>query len=193
MKKYGKMSGRKHWRSLTQLNEPEKYKKNNRNEFTDGLAESSGSLARRSFLGLMGASMALAGLAGCRRPAEKIIPYVNPPEEITPGIPDYYATTMPFGTSAYGMVVECHEGRPTKIEGNPLHPSSLGAANAFMQASILGLYDPDRSRRVRHVSKEKTGNDFVIFWQGMRTEYLQNGGEGLAVLSESFPPRHYPG
>jgi molybdopterin-containing oxidoreductase family iron-sulfur binding subunit len=186
VKKYSKISGRKYWRSLTQLNDPAKYKKNNRKEFPGGLAESNGSLARRSFLGFMGASMALAGLAGCRRPAEKIIPYVNPPEEITPGTPDYYATTMPFGSSAYGMVVECHEGRPTKIEGNPLHPSSFGAANTFMQASILGLYDPDRFAKVRHAGKEKTYNDFVTFWQGLRGEYLRNGGAGLAILSESF-------
>ena len=104
--------------------------------------------SRRNFLTLMGASLALAGLAGCRRPEQKIVPYVKPPEEITPGIPQYYATTMPFGTSSYGLVVESHEGRPTKIEGNPKHPSSLGASNAWIQASILGLYDPVTGERL---------------------------------------------
>ena len=95
---------------------------------------------------LLGASLSLAGLAGCRRPVEEIVPYVNAPEEIVPGIPRYYATTMPFRRSAYGLIVESHEGRPTKIEGNPSHPSTLGASSSIVQASVLGLYDPDRSQ-----------------------------------------------
>src|SRR5687767_15570983 len=97
---------------------------------------------------LLGASLSLAGLAGCRRPVEEIVPYVTAPEEIVPGIPRYYATTMPLGRSAYGLIVESHEGRPTKIEGNPSHPSTLGASSARIQASVLGLYDPDRSQSV---------------------------------------------
>ena len=79
----------------------------------------------------MGASIALAGVAGCRKPVEKIIPYVIQPEEVIPGIAQHYATTMPFGNSAYGLLVESHEGRPTKIEGNKLHPSSLGGTNSY--------------------------------------------------------------
>ena len=98
---------------------------------------------------LLGASLSLAGLAGCRRPVEEIVPYVTAPEEIVPGIPRYYATTMPFRRSAYGLIVESHEGRPTKIEGNPSHPSTLGASSSLVQASVLGLYDPDRSQSVR--------------------------------------------
>ena len=98
---------------------------------------------------LLGASLSLAGLAGCRRPVEEIVPYVTAPEDIVPGIPRYYATTMPFRRSAYGLIVESHEGRPTKIEGNPSHPSTLGASSSRVQASVLGLYDPDRSQTVR--------------------------------------------
>ena len=121
--------------------------------------------SRRSFLGIMAASAALAGLAGCRRPVEKIVPYVKQPEEVIPGVPSYYATTMPIGTSAIGLIVECHEGRPTKIEGNPAHPSSFGATDAITQASILNLYDPDHSQDVKHQNVTKKYDDFVAFWR----------------------------
>ena len=95
----------------------------------------------------MGASLALAGVTACtRQPAEKIVPYVRQPEELIPGKPLFYATAMTLGGVATGLLVESHEGRPTKIEGNPLHPGSLGATDVFAQAAILGLYDPDRSQ-----------------------------------------------
>lgn len=102
-------------------------------------------LTRRSFMGILGASMALAGTAGCRRPEEKILPYTRSPEDLVVGMPSYYATAMSLGSAVYGLLVESHEGRPTKIEGNPNHPMSLGGTNSFAQASILELYDPDRS------------------------------------------------
>jgi len=102
-------------------------------------------LTRRSFMGILGASMALAGLAGCRRPEEKILPYTRSPEDLAIGLPTYYATAMPLGSAVYGLLVESHEGRPTKIEGNPSHPMSMGGTNSFAQASILEMYDPDRS------------------------------------------------
>lgn len=142
--------------------------------------------SRRDFLRVMGASLALAGVAGCRRPIEKIVPYLSQPEEVVLGVPAYYATAMPFGLDAYGVVVESHEGRPTKIEGNPLHPSTLGGSNAFMQASILGMYDPDRSKQVLQFNETKELAEFVEFWRGLETTYLDSGGKGLAVLSESF-------
>ena len=110
---------------------------------------------------LLGASLSLAGLAGCRRPVEEIVPYVTAPEEIVPGIPRYYATTMPFRRSAYGLIVESHEGRPTKVEGNPSHPSTLGASSSRVQASVLGLYDPDRSQSLTQKGARKSWNDFV--------------------------------
>src|SRR5919197_6710763 len=106
-------------------------------------------LARRSFLKLLGASIALAGLDGCSRvPPTNILPYVDQPE-LTPGVPVYYATAMVLDGYATGLLVESHEGRPTKIEGNPDHPASLGAAGVFEQASVLQLYDPHRAKRVR--------------------------------------------
>ena len=113
---------------------------------------------------LLGASLSLAGLAGCRRPVEEIVPYVNAPEEIVPGIPRYYATTMPFRRSAYGLIVESHEGRPTKVEGNPSHPSTLGASSSRVQASVLGLYDPDRSQSL---TTAKHAEDLERFRDGL--------------------------
>ena len=135
---------------------------------------------------LLGASLSLAGLAGCRRPVEEIVPYVTAPEDIVPGIPRYYATTMPFRRSAYGLIVESHEGRPTKIEGNPAHPSTLGASSARIQASVLGLYDPDRSQTVRLKGEPKSWTDFVTAWAELSKAHAADGGAGLAVLSESF-------
>jgi molybdopterin-containing oxidoreductase family iron-sulfur binding subunit len=136
---------------------------------------------------LVGASLSLAGLAGCiRRPAEEIVPYVTAPEEVIPGIPRFYATTMPFRRSGYGLIVESHEGRPTKIEGNPAHPSTLGASNAPIQASVLGLYDPDRSQSITQKGSHKSWNDFVAAWGDLSKAHAADGGAGLAVLFESF-------
>ena len=138
---------------------------------------------------LLGASMSIAGLAGCdiiRRPVENIVPYVNAPEDIVPGIPRYFATTMPFRRSAYGVIVESHEGRPTKIEGNPSHPSTLGASSSRVQASVLGLYDPDRSQTVRLKGEAKSWADFVTAWAELAKAHAADGGAGLAILSESY-------
>src|SRR5688572_4005620 len=135
---------------------------------------------------LLGASLSLAGLAGCRRPVEEIVPYVAAPEDVIPGVPRHYATTMPFRRSAYGLIVESHEGRPTKIEGNPRHPSTLGASSVRAQASVLGLYDPDRSQSVTLKGERKPWSDFVAAWGPLAQAHAADGGAGLAVLSESF-------
>jgi MoCo/4Fe-4S cofactor protein with predicted Tat translocation signal len=178
--------GQQYWRSLDQLADTPEFREFLEREFPQGASELSNPITRRHFLTLMGASLALAGLAGCRRPVEKIIPYVVPPEELVPGIPQYYATTMPWGTGACGLIVESHEGRPTKIEGNPRHPSSLGKTNAQIQASILNLYDPDRSANVLENGGERTWDDFVVHWQERFAHFRETNGQGLAVLSESF-------
>src|SRR5687768_4505772 len=135
---------------------------------------------------LLGASVSLAGFAADRRPVEEIVPFVTAHEEIVPGIPRYYATTMPFRRSAYGLIVETHEGRPTKIEGNPSHPSTLGASSSRVQASVLGLYDPDRSHTLRLKGEPKSWTDFVTAWAELSKTHAADGGAGLAVLSESF-------
>src|SRR5258706_683000 len=134
---------------------------------------------------LLGASLSLAGLSGCRRPVEEIVPFVTAPEDTLPGIPRYYATTMPFRRSAYGLIVESHEGRPTKIEGNPSHPSTLGASSSIVQASVLGLYDPDRSQSVTLQGARKSWSDFVTAWGPLSEAHASDGGAGLAILSQS--------
>ena len=177
---------KKYWTSLGQIEQSPEFQKMVEREFPEGASEMTDPMSRRRFINLMGASMALAGLASCRRPVEKIIPYVIQPEQITPGIAQRYATTMPFGLSAFGLTVESHEGRPTKLEGNHLHPASMGRADAFIQASILDLYDPDRSQLVQKNGKKATWAAFVDFWSKLYVSYLNNGGQGLAILSESF-------
>src|SRR5215813_10029155 len=110
----------------------------------------------------MAASMALAGVAGCKAaPPEKIVPYVRPPEEVLPGVPLYFATAMPLSGYAIGLIVESHEGRPTKAEGNPDHPASLGATDVFAQASILTLYDPERAQTVTQSGQINTSDGFI--------------------------------
>ncbi|RKG81588.1 4Fe-4S dicluster domain-containing protein [Corallococcus sp. CA049B] len=107
-------------------------------------------VARRTFLQLATASLAAAGFSGCfRQPQEKILPYTTPPEGLTPGVPLHFATGLEWNGRTVGLVVESHEGRPTKVEGNPLHPASLGAAGVFEQAALLGLYDPARAKTAR--------------------------------------------
>jgi molybdopterin-containing oxidoreductase family iron-sulfur binding subunit len=139
---------------------------------------------------LMGASLALAGGAACRRPVEHIVPYVEAPAGLVPGIPQRYATAMPLGTTAFGLVVESHEGRPGKVEGNELHPGSGGAATAWMQAATLGLYDPDRSREVfqgrGEAAAPSTWEAFEQFWREQAEKLEADGGNRLAVLSEPF-------
>src|SRR5919198_3193181 len=118
-------------------------------------------VSRRNFVKLLGASIALAGLDGCTRvPGERILPYVDQPA-VTPGVPQHYATAMTIDGFATGLLVESHDGRPTKIEGNPEHPASLGAAGVFEQASVLQLYDPHRAKYVRHGRDQSSWEAFV--------------------------------
>src|SRR5512132_2025845 len=177
---------RAYWRSLAQVEERPEYRAALEREFPEGASELPEGMTRRDMMMLLGASLSLAGLAACRRPVEQIVPYVTAPEETVPGIPRYYATTMPFRRSAYGLIVESHEGRPTKIEGNPSHPSTLGASSSRVQASVLSLYDPDRSQSVRLKGDPKSWSDFVTAWGPLSEAHAADGGAGLAVLSESF-------
>ncbi|HXV77879.1 MAG TPA: Fe-S-cluster-containing hydrogenase [Candidatus Polarisedimenticolaceae bacterium] len=172
-----------YWRSLEQLSGSSH---ESVDEFAAGVAEPPQRVSRREMLSLLGASMSFAGLVACRKPAEAIVPFVQAPENVIPGVPKYYATNMPFGLDAYGLLVESHEGRPTKIEGNRLHPSTHGASNSWIQASILDLYDPDRSQTVRHLGQTGDWQAFVTAWTEMESEYLASGGSGLALLGESF-------
>ncbi len=146
-------SGRRYWKSLEELAQSTEFQQLMQREFPNQASVWPDSLSRRKFLTLMGASLAMAGLGGCSvkpAPREEIVPYVRSPEEIVPGKPLYYATTMTLDGGGVGLLVETHMGRPTKIEGNPDHPASLGATNVYHQASVLSLYDPDRSQTVKY-------------------------------------------
>src|SRR5206468_238471 len=135
-------------------------------------------------LELLGASLALAGAAACAPPRDQIVPYVRPPEETVPGKPLYYASAHVLGGYAQGILVESHLGRPTKIEGNPQHPASLGATDAFAQAAILSLYDPRRAQTVTSRGQISTWVDFL---RALHTELAGqaiNGGQGVRILTE---------
>jgi MoCo/4Fe-4S cofactor protein with predicted Tat translocation signal len=140
-------TGKQYWRTLEELADDPQFEQLLHREFPRQASEWDDSVDRRDFLKLMAASLAFAGLSGCgKAPEEHIIPYVTQPEGLVLGKPQYYATVMPFGADAIGVLVESHEGRPTNIQGNPDHPSSRGALDSFVQASILDLYDPDRAQ-----------------------------------------------
>src|SRR5512140_2678812 len=177
---------RTYWRSPGQLEDAPEFRDFLQREFPEGASELPQGVTRREMMMLLGASLSLAGAAGCRRPVEQIVPYVNAPGEIVPGVPRYYATTMPFLRSAYGLIVESHEGRPTKIEGNPRHPSTMGASSLRIQAAMVNLYDPDRSQTQRLQGEAKAWSDFVTAWGEIAKSHAADGGAGLAILSESF-------
>ena len=141
-------------------------------------------VSRRRMLQLLGASMALAGMAGCgRQPEEHIVPYVRMPEHLVPGTPDYYATAVPIGGYAHGLVAETHEGRPTKLEGNPDHPATVGNCDSVSQAFVLSLYDPDRSSTVRSRDGISSYGEFLGDLQRYQGRWDSSGGEGLAFLT----------
>ncbi|HSR53679.1 MAG TPA: TAT-variant-translocated molybdopterin oxidoreductase [Acidobacteriota bacterium] len=180
------LSSPEYWRSLEQLADDPEFRSYLENEFPSTAPALDAPLDRRRMLALMGASFAFAGLAACRRPVEHIVPYVDAPENIVPGIPKHYATTMPDGLTGYGLLVESHEGRPTKIEGNEQHPSTRGASHPHHQAAILSLYDPDRSHDVLHNGQVSDWEAFKTAWQQWSESFAPDGGLGMAVLSTSF-------
>ena len=156
--------GQQFWRSLDELAETPEFLDYVSHEFPRQSGEWMDPVSRRSFLKLMAASLGFAGvgLSGCmRQPAEQIVPYVRQPEDFVPGRPLFFATCTMLGGYATGLLVESHLGRPTKIEGNPEHPASLGAADAFAQASILTLYDPDRSQTIMRGGRISTWGEFL--------------------------------
>jgi len=175
-----------YWRSFDQREDAPEFREWIEREFPEGASELTDPVSRRQFLTVMGASMALAGLTGCRRPVEKIVPYVNAPEYEVLGKPEYYATSLSVGTGAVGVVVETHEGRPTKVEGNELHPASMGGTDIRTQAEILNLYDPDRANLITENGALRSWVDFVEYWRTLEPDYKKSGGEGLALLTEPF-------
>jgi molybdopterin-containing oxidoreductase family iron-sulfur binding subunit len=178
--------GREYWRSLESLAETPEFRKFLHREFPQNASEWLDPVGRRGFLKLMGASLALAGVSACtRQPNEELVPYVRQPEELVPGKPLFYATAMPMNGSGMGLLVESHEGRPTKIEGNPDHPSSRGATDLFAQAAILGLYDPDRSQTIRNLGDARPFSTFAATGQAILSRQEAPQGAGLRILTET--------
>ena len=178
--------GREYWRSLEAVSETPEFKEFLHREFPQNASEWLDPVGRRGFLKLMGASLTLAGVSACtRQPEEAIIPYVRQPEELVLGKPLFYATAMPFAGAGMGLLVENHEGRPTKIEGNPDHPTSRGATDLFAQASILNLYDPDRSQTITHLGEIRTFEAFAAALKDVVAAQKGSGGSGIRILSET--------
>ena len=174
------------WRSLDELAASERYTEFLHHEFPHDPDKEDRGVSRRDVLRLMAASAALAGLSGCTKlPTQRIVPYVRAPEEIVPGKPLFYATAMPLGGVAMGLLVESHMGRPTKVEGNPEHPASLGATDVFAQASVLTLYDPDRSQAVEHEGRIGDWELFLAALRQARDAQRATQGAGLRILTEN--------
>jgi molybdopterin-containing oxidoreductase family iron-sulfur binding subunit len=182
--------GREYWRSLEGLAEKPEFRELVEREFPQqaiGWSEDEDRAeGRRNFLKTMGASLALAGLTACtRQPTEHIMPYIRQPEELIPGRPLFYATAFTVSGVANGVLVESHEGRPTKVEGNPEHPATLGACDVYSQASVLQLYDPDRSQALTFNGEIRTwGGFFSTVREALAQQKLKNGG-GLRILTET--------
>ena len=183
-------SGPQFWRSLEELAQTDEFFEMLHREFPRQASVWPESASRRDFLKLMTASMALAGLAGCvKQPLQAIVPYVRQPNEVVLGNPLFFASAMPFGAYANPVLVESHEGRPTKIEGNPEHPASLGGSDLFMQASLLQMYDPDRSQTITYLGELDTWNNFVEALRGALNTQKAIKGAGLRILT---PPTSSP-
>jgi molybdopterin-containing oxidoreductase family iron-sulfur binding subunit len=183
-RKLAEAKGPKYWRTLEELSQQPAFGEMLEREFPRQASEWVDPVSRRTFLKLAGASMALAGLAGCtKQPLEEILPYVRQPEQLIPGKPIFYATAMPFHGHALPLLVETHEFRPTKVEGNPQHPASLGATDLFAQASILDLYDPDRSNVLTHMGEGRPWGEFLLALTAEAAAQKATQGATLRFLS----------
>jgi len=178
--------GKRFWQSIQELSNTEEFRDFLENEFPANSEDKEWKgIDRRDMLKLMAASTALAGLSACTKlPTEKIVPYVKPPEEIVPGRPLFYATSMPQPGGAAGLLVESHMGRPTKIEGNPEHPGSLGSSDVFAQASILDMYDPDRSQTVVYGGRITSYDAFAAAMANARANFAERG-KGVSILTQT--------
>ena len=181
----GEPTGPSYWRSLDERNKSPEFRTRAEREFVDGAAAIS-PVERREFLMLMGASFGLAGLglAGCREPRNHTLPYAKQPENTIPGVATYYASSFPGEYANQPILVETHQHRPTKIEGNPSHRANGGASSKFAQASVLDMYDPDRAQ----ASVDAHGSVLSVaaaraFVRGLAASAKANGGAGLAFLA----------
>ena len=173
--------GPKYWRSLDQLANTSAFREWVEREFPSTAPDMLDGNSRRTVLKLMAASFGLAGLTACTRPVQHILPFSKGVEDFIPGQAYFYSTAIQISGQVSGLLVETHDGRPTKIEGNPDHPASLGAATAMQQASVLSLYDPDRSSKVLQKGAESSWPKF----QADAKALSLGDGSGLRFLSET--------
>ena len=177
-----------YWRSIDEWSNTPEFEAMLHREFPVAASEWKDATSRRTFMKLMGASVALGSLSGCwRKPDEKIVPYVEAPEQLVPGVEMYFATVVPFMGYARGALVRSNDGRPTKVEGNPDHPASLGATDLFAQASILTMYDPDRSQAVVRLGEISAWGSFIAElskkMDPANAGSLPTDGAGIRILS----------
>ena len=179
-------TGPLYWKSLEELAETEEFQAYVKDEFPNRQPDWMDPANRRNFLKLMGASLALAGVTACtKQPKEMIVPYVRQPEDFIPGKPLFFATAMQMGGVATGLLVESHLGRPTKVEGNPDHPGSLGASDFFHQASLLTMYDPDRSQVVTNNARISNWVAAQAALSTARARADLKKGAGFRILTET--------
>jgi molybdopterin-containing oxidoreductase family iron-sulfur binding subunit len=178
--------GPEYWRGLEELADTPEFRERLYREFSEDGAQWLDPVSRRQFLHLMGASLALAGVTGCtRQPREAIVPYVKQPEELVLGKPLFFATAATLRGYAQGIIVESHEGRPTKVEGNPDHPASLGATDVFGQAWVLDLYDPDRLQALKRADRIRPWSAFRDAARAMVDGQRSVKGARLRILTET--------
>ncbi len=179
--------GKRYWRSIDELAGTPEFEEAVSREFPAQSSEWIDPVSRRGFLKVMGASMALAGLAGCtKQPDEPIYPYVKAPEDLVLGKPMYFATAFPFATGAVPLLVKSDAYRPIKVDGNPDHPYNQGGSDPITQATLLDLYDPDRSQRVVYRGEAATWANFLSAYRSMLAVKKPSGGEGLYFLSSTI-------
>ena len=182
-------TGPRYWRCLDELAETEEFTEYLHREFPEAASEWTDPASRRSFLKLMGASLALAGVgsAGCdfEEGPEKILPYTRAPERLVPGKAQHYATAISLGGYGVGVIAESHMGRPTMLEGNPDHPDSLGAIDFLTQAAVLGLYDPDRAQVVLKRGEIRPFEEFLLAATSALEAQRSKQGAGLRILTET--------
>jgi len=176
--------GRMYWRSLGELADTVEFREYLHREFPEQASEWNDPKGRRQFLKLMSASLALAGVGACtKQPPEQIVPYVKQPEDLVPGRPLFFASAIPFSGVAQPVLVESHMGHPTKVEGNPEHPASLGATDTFTQAAILGLYDPDRAKGATNRGEIAAWGTFLTAMQVAVMRQKARQGAGIRFLT----------
>ena len=179
-----------YWKSLDERVESPKFRQWAEREFPEGATVST-ETDRRDFLKIMGASMGLAGLglSGCRFPERRILPYAKQPEQLVPGVAMYYASSFPGSAENVPLIVETHEARPTKVEGNPSHAPSAGGCTSYAQASVLDLYDPDRLRGSRNKGGAMKPEAVRAFLDDLHATHVKSKGQGLAlVLPQTTSP-----